>query len=205
MPRSRLAIKITVLIVVVLIIGFGASTVWTIQREGELLIEQNKVAARRLTASIVASIEGAMLQERPDVTRTVIQELKGATPVEGLSIYRRNGVEAFTDLATLDEVKKNADLPGDVMANIQKMVRAPAAQVSGPLFQQAIETLRTQESVEVREVVPLFTLLHPIHYQERCQGCHGADHRVRAVVQVASSMAPVFAEVRRHRNRQVLI
>jgi class 3 adenylate cyclase/HAMP domain-containing protein len=205
MSGSRLATKITVLIVVVLIIGFGASTVWTIQREAELLVEQNKVAARRLTASIVASIEGAMLQERPDVTRTVIQELKGATPVEGLSIYRRNGVEAFTDLATLDEVKKNADLPGDVMANIQKMVRAPAAQVSGPLFQQAIATLRTQESVDVRDGIPLFTLLHPIPNQERCQGCHGADHQVRAVVQVASSMAPVFAEVRRHRNRQILI
>src|SRR5512145_154667 len=108
MFRSRLATKITVLIVVVLIIGFGASTVWTIQREADLLVEQNKVAARRLTASIVASIEGAMLQERPDVTRTVIQELKGSSPVEGLSIYRRNGVEAFSDLATLDEVKKNA-------------------------------------------------------------------------------------------------
>ncbi|HEY7365572.1 MAG TPA: adenylate/guanylate cyclase domain-containing protein [Methylomirabilota bacterium] len=206
MARLRLATKITILIVVVLIIGFGASTVWTIQREAELLVEQNKVAARRLTASIVASIEGAMLQERPDVTRTVIQELKGSSPVEGLSIYRRNGVEAFTDLATLDEVKKNADLPGDVMANIQKMARAPAARVSGPLFQRAIDTLRPQESVDVREGgIPLFTLLHPILNQERCQGCHGTDHQVRAVVQVASSMAPVFAEVRRHRNRQILI
>ena len=49
MFRSRLATKITVLIVVVLIIGFGASTMWTIQREADLLVEQNKVAARRLT------------------------------------------------------------------------------------------------------------------------------------------------------------
>jgi class 3 adenylate cyclase/HAMP domain-containing protein len=205
MFRSRLATKITVLIVVVLIIGFGASTVWTIQREADLLVEQNKVAARRLTMSIVASIEGAMLQERPDVTRTVVQELKGSSPVEGLAIYRRNGVEAFTDLATLAEVQRNADLPREVMANIKKMARAPAADLGGPLFQRALETLKTQESLDVRDGVPLFTLLHPIPNQERCQGCHGSDHQVRAVVQVASSMAPVFAEVRRHRNRQILI
>jgi class 3 adenylate cyclase/HAMP domain-containing protein len=205
MFRSRLATKITVLIVVVLIIGFGASTVWTIQREADLLVEQNKVAARRLTMSIVASIEGAMLQERPDVTRTVVQELKGSSPVEGLAIYRRNGVEAFTDLATLAEVQRNADLPREVMANIKKMARAPAAPLGGPLFQRALETLKTQESLDVRDGVPLFTLLHPIPNQERCQGCHGSDHQVRAVVQVASSMAPVFAEVRRHRNRQILI
>jgi hypothetical protein len=63
--RSRLAFKISVLIVVVLILGFGASTILTIQRESALLLEQSKMAARRLTATLVASIEGAMLQERP--------------------------------------------------------------------------------------------------------------------------------------------
>ena len=72
MPRASLAVKISVLIVLVLIVGFGASTILTIQREAALLVEQSKLSARRLTATLVASIEGAMLQERPDVTRTVI-------------------------------------------------------------------------------------------------------------------------------------
>ena len=39
-----------------------------------------------------------MLQERPDVTPGLIQDLKTSSPVEGLTIYRRTGVEAFTDL-----------------------------------------------------------------------------------------------------------
>ena len=82
MFRSRLATKITILIVVVLIIGFGASTTWTIHREAAVLMDQNKMAARRLTAFIVASIEGAMLQERPDVTRAVIRELREASASE---------------------------------------------------------------------------------------------------------------------------
>lgn len=205
MFRSRLATKITVLIVVVLIIGLGASTVWTIQREAELVIEQSKVSARRLAASIVASIEAAMLQERPDVTRTLLEELKGASPVEGLAIYRRNGVEAFTDLATVEEVRRNADLSPEVLANIAKMRREPGRRMTGPEFARALETLRPQEAVDVRNGVPLFTLLHPVPNQERCQGCHGSDHAVRAVVRVATSMEPVFLEVRRHRNRQILI
>jgi class 3 adenylate cyclase/HAMP domain-containing protein len=205
MIRSRLAGKITVLIVVVLILGFGASTVWTIQREAGLLVEQNKMAARRLTGALVASIEGAMLQERPDVTRTVIQELRGASPVEGLTIYRRNGVEAFTDLATLREVMKNAELSKDVLSNIERMQRAPAARASGGLFERARETLKTQEAVEVENGASFFTLYQPVPNQERCQGCHGSDHQVRAVVRVATSMEPVFAELRRQRNRQILI
>jgi len=204
MIRLRLAAKITCLIVAVLIVGFGASTILTIRRESALLVEQNKIAARRLTAAVVASIESAMLNERPDVTRALIQEMRTTSPVEGLDIYRRNGVEAFTDLATLEEVGKEALAP-EVAANIQKMQRAPGRAMTGPLFTRALQTLQTQESLEQRDGITLFTLHHPIPNQEKCQGCHGSDHRVRAVVRVATSMEPVFAEVRIQRNRQILI
>src|SRR2546427_2755065 len=203
--RARLATKITVLIVAVLIIGSGASTILTIQRESKLLVEQNKLAVRRLTATLVASIEGAMLQERPDVTRTVLDELKASSPVEELTIYRRNGVEAFTDLTTMMEVNKNAGLAKDVMDNIKKMARAPGKTMAGPLFQQAIATLKPQENLIEENGVPYFVLHQPILNQNKCQGCHGSDHQVRAVVRVATSMAPVMAEVRTQRNRQALI
>jgi class 3 adenylate cyclase/HAMP domain-containing protein len=205
MLRGRLAVKISILIVAVFIIGFGASTIWTVQREAQLLVEQNKMAARRLTATLVASIEGAMLQERPDVTRTVLQELKTSTPVEGLTIFRRNGVEAFTDLTTAMEVDKNAGLAREVLDNIKKMARAPGQTASGPQFARAVESLTIQESLEMRNGATFFTLHYPIANQEKCQGCHGSDHKVRAVVRVDTSMAPVLAEVRRHRNRQFLI
>ncbi len=205
MVRGRLAVKISVLIVVVLIIGFGVSTILTVQREAQLLVEQNKVAARRLTATLVASIEGAMLQERPDVTRTVLYELKTSTPVEGLAVFRRNGVEAFSDMTTAMEVNKNAGLAKDVLDNIKRMARAPGPAASGPQFLRAVESMKTQESLEMRGDATFFTLHHPILNQEKCQGCHGSDHQVRAVVRVDTSMAPVFAEVRHHRNRQFLI
>jgi class 3 adenylate cyclase len=200
----RLAFKILLLIVAVLAIGFGASTVWTIQREKDLLVEQSKMSARRVTATLVASIEAAMLQERPDVTRMVLAELKTA-PVEQFGIYRRNGVEAFTDLATAMQVDKDAGLAPEVMANIEKMQRPAGPPMSGPAFTRALESIATQESLEERPEGTFFTLHHPIPNGEKCQGCHGEDHKVRAVVRVATSMEPVFAEVRKHRDRQLLI
>jgi class 3 adenylate cyclase/HAMP domain-containing protein len=203
--RSPLALKIGLLIVIVLIIGFGVSTILTIQREADLLIEQNKIAARRLTATLVASIEGAMLQERPDVTRTVIQELRANSPVDAFDVYRRTGMEAFTDLTTAMEVDKNAGLAPDVMSNIKKMARPPGKKADDPLFARALETMATQEALESRDGARFFTLLTPIRNQEKCQGCHGTDHQVRAVVRVANSMEPVFDEVARHRNRQLAI
>ncbi|MGH9669703.1 MAG: hypothetical protein ACRD3A_06300, partial [Terriglobales bacterium] len=60
-----LAAKITLVIVLVSIIGFGAATIWSIHHESVLVVEQSKIAARRLAAALIASIESAMLQERP--------------------------------------------------------------------------------------------------------------------------------------------
>jgi class 3 adenylate cyclase len=205
MLRSPLTQKIILVIVAVLIIGFGVSTIVTIQRESALLVEQHKSAARRLTAALIASIESAMLQERPDVTRAMIQEIRGSSPVEGLDVYRRNGVEAFSDLETLEEVERNAGLAKEVFANIQKMRRAPGTSLTGPAFARAVQSLTRHEELETRNGVPHFTLLQPIPNREKCQGCHGSDHQVRAVVRIATSMQPVFAEVRQQRNRQILI
>lgn len=203
--RARLTAKITILIILVLIIGFGVSTILTIKRESELLVEQNKVAARQLIGTLVSSIETAMLSERPDITRGIIDDLRRSKLVQGLVVYRRNGVEAFTDLATLREVSKEAELPKGVMASIEKMRREPGRTMAGPLFTRALETLQTQEALESREGASVFTLYQPIPNQERCQGCHGSDHTVRAVIQAATSMEPVMAEVRKQRNRQIMI
>ena len=203
--RVRLTARITLLIVLVLVVGFGVSTILTIQRESALLVEQNKVAARQLIGTLVSSIETAMLSERPDITRGLIDDLRRSKLVQGLVVYRRNGVEAFTDLATLREVSKEAELPQGVMASIEKMRREPGRTMAGPLFTRALETLQTQEALESRDGATVFTVYQPIANQERCQGCHGSDHKVRAVIQAATSMEPVMAEVRVQRNRQILI
>jgi class 3 adenylate cyclase/HAMP domain-containing protein len=204
-PRARLTVKITAVIALVLVVGFGIATILTIQRESALLVEQNKMAARQLIGTLVASIETAMLSERPDITRGLIEDLRGSKLVTGLVVYRRNGVEAFTDLATLREVSKEAELPKGVMASIEKMRREPGRTMAGPLFTRALETLQAQEALESREGATTFTLYQPIENRERCQGCHGTDHKVRAVIQVATSMEPVMAEVRLQRNRQIMI
>jgi len=131
--------------------------------------------------------------------------MQKTTPVEGLTVYRRDGIEAFTDTATMKQVAEEAGLPKDVMASIEKMAHPAGPPVTGPLFQRAVDTLQTQESIDKVNGQMLFTLHQPVANQERCQGCHGTDHKVRAVVRVATSMEPVLAAVREQRNRQMLV
>ena len=109
-----------------------------------------------------------MLQERPDVTRSVLQELKGSSPVESLKVYRVNGVEAFTDLATLTQVQKNAELAPEVLENIRRMQRAPGETNTSSVFREAVQTLRTQESIEEKDGQSYFVLHQPTKSANLC-------------------------------------
>src|SRR5262249_50193378 len=80
--------------------------------------------------------------------------------------------------------------------------RPPGAPMTGATFTEAVRTLETQEAIQVRDGARYFTLFQPIENQERCQGCHGTDHKVRAVMRVATSMEPVFAEVAAQEREQ---
>jgi hypothetical protein len=59
--RHNLAFKVTLLIVGILITGFGALLVLNIRQESEALVVKNQETARLLAASVMETIEIGML------------------------------------------------------------------------------------------------------------------------------------------------
>ena len=101
--QRRLRVKVIALIAAILIVGFGLLVIVNIRREAQVLVGTNQETARLLSASIVGSIQSGMLEARPDVIRRLVGNLKSELKdVRRLDVYRRNGVEAFSDLETLD-------------------------------------------------------------------------------------------------------
>ena len=129
----RLSVKITVLIVMVLIVGFGASTIWTIRHEAELLVEQNKMAARPHQVHRGQHRRGhaAGAARRHPVGHPGAQGGIARGGVGDLPAQRSGGLHRPGHARRSEG---NADLAPAVMANIRKMQRAPAATLSGPLF-----------------------------------------------------------------------
>jgi signal transduction histidine kinase len=203
--RRRLQAKVLSLIVVILIVGFGVLGVWNIRMQSAALLEQSKEAARGLADAIVTSIESSMLEGRPDIVRVLSQHLHTVKEVEQITIFRTNGVEAFADLATLEQVQRDASLEPEVVAKIRRLEARPTRTMSHPLFQQAVERVETQEFFETVDGVPVFTLLRPLQNEPPCQKCHGRDHRVRGVASISTSMAQTTAALRRTRNQQGLV
>ena len=178
--RHHLRFKVAALIVAILIVGFGVLVILNIRRESETLIAAHREAARLLGSSILTSIENGMLEGRPDSTRMLVQELKTELKdLRQLGVYRRNGVEAFTDLATVNEVNQNAGLEPALIERISKMQRAPGERFSHPLFERAVQTIQPQEMEETVNGSMVLTLFRPLRNLEKCQDCHGKDHQVR--------------------------
>jgi signal transduction histidine kinase len=203
--RRHLQAKVLSCIVVILIVGFGVLGGWNIRIQSSVLLEQRKEAARGLADAIVKSIESSMLEGRPDIVRVLSRRLHTVKEVEDITIFRTNGVEAFADLATLEQVQRDASLEPEIVDKIRRLEARPTVTMSHPLFQQAVERVETQELFETVNGVPVFTLLRPLQNEPRCQKCHGRDHEVRGVVSIATSMAQTTAALRRSRHQQALV
>src|SRR2546427_10479876 len=206
MFRRRLRLKVISLILAILVLGFGALVILNIKREAEVLVADNLTTARLLAVSIKSSIDNGMLEARPDIIRRLVQELKTELKdVRHLEVYRRNGVEAFSDLETLDEVHTTMGLDPSLYESISKMRREPGARMNGPLFTRAVETVEPQERYEEVDGGRLLTLLQPLRNRKECQECHGDDHKVRGVVRVSLGLEKLDAALHAARNRQIVV
>jgi class 3 adenylate cyclase len=206
MLRHKLAFKVALLIVGILIAGFGALLILNIRQESEALVVKHQQTAGVLAASVTEAIEIGMLQVRPDIVRRLMQQLKtDLKDVRRIGVYRRNGVEAFADLETLHAVNSRVALDPELVRSIAAMSRAPGPPVDDALFHRAVDTILPQLTYETVDGARVLTLFQPLRNLTECQRCHGGDHEVRGVLRISLGLNDLEAEVRAARNRQILI
>jgi class 3 adenylate cyclase/HAMP domain-containing protein len=202
--RQHLRGKVIALTLAILFLGFGILVILNIRRGAQMLVASNQETARLLAATIQRSIENGMLQGRPDIIRRLVQDLKTELKdVRVIDVYRRNGVEAFSDLQTLEQVAKTDVLDLEVIEAIRKMKREPGKTISDPLFARAVETLSPQEIYEDVGGARQLTLFRPLENRKPCQECHGSDHTVRGVVRISLGLDRLEADLRDARNREI--
>jgi len=147
--RQSLSMKIALLIAIILIAGFGVLLILNIRQETRDRIEKNRETARMLAASISASVQNGMIDGRPDIIRRLVNDLKSELKdVRHLEIYRRNGVEAFSDLETVKELEMTGYIDSNLVERISKMSRQPGARITQPYFTRAVQTAEPQEIYE---------------------------------------------------------
>ena len=206
MFNHNLRLKVISLTLAILILGFGSLVILNIRHAAEALVTGNRETARLLTAAITKSIENGMLEGHPDIILRLVQELKKELKdVRVIDVYRRNGVEAFSDLKTVEEIDAGGMLGAALVERLTKMHREPGKTISDPLFTRAVETLASQETYQTTSAGRALTFFRPLENRKECQDCHGEDHKVRGVVLVSLALDRLDAELAAARNREIVV
>lgn len=206
MFHQNLRLKVISLTLAILILGFGSLVILNIRRAADALVAGNRETARLLTASITKSIENGMLEGHPDIILRLVQGLKTELKdVRGIDVYRRNGVEAFSDLKTVEEIDSSGVLGAALVERLTKMHRERGKTISDPLFARAVETLAPQETYETTNAGRALTFFRPLENRKECEECHGDDHKVRGVVRVSLGLDRLDAELAAARNREIVV
>lgn len=166
--RNRLETKILVLIIVVLIIGFGSYVIVSINSQSDALIEQNRERTMLFSQTIMVGIRNVMLSGKGSYARTFVNDARDSLKSGFLKVYDREANEVFQE-----EGKGIIRSTGD--PNVKKVLETKSD----------LMTVGSSESGS-----PLFTRLEPLLNEKECQQCHGANHAVRGVTWV--SLKPEF-------------
>jgi hypothetical protein len=188
MFRSRLALKSPCCIVAVLIVGFGISTVrhhpagvggpGGAEQAGRPAPHPDPGGEHRGPRCCRSGRTSRVASSR-STARAAGQTVGDATRSSPLMIYRRNGGEAFTDMAT--RPRRSCGPPASRTKSCKTSRRwsaRPAAPCPAPSSPGRSRRRRPRNRWKRESGLSHFTLHYPILNQEKCQGCHGSDHKV---------------------------
>ena len=214
--RANLQAKILLLVLLLLGVGFGSTTIISIETERQLLMDQIEDRASILASTIHKSIRNSMLEGRPDIARSLLNELKRQKGVKSLKVYRVDGTEAFIDMKTLDKIKDFGIplLEESVVKSIEDKAKRSKDQMESlkddPHFQKAVATgknIRWMHDIHEKDgtSVRALTFLKPLENEDDCQLCHGAQSKIRGIVRVSTDIGELDSKTADLRNRQILI
>ncbi len=161
--KNRLEIKILLLIIVVLIVGFGSYVIVSINSQSNMLIEQNRQKSMLFGQTIMVGIRNVMLSGKASYARTFVNDARDSLTSGMLSIYDREANEVFQE-----EGKGLVKGTGD------------------PDVRRVIESRLEIEGMMSSDTGGrVFTRLEPLINEKECQQCHGTNHSVRGVTWVS--------------------
>lgn len=159
--KNRLELKILLLIILVLIVGFGTYVVISINRESEALLEQQREKARLFSETVMVGIRNVMLSGKAPFAAELVNDARENLKFGTLRVYDNTAKEVFPDEGR--GIVRNA---GD--DNVRRAL------------EQQMEVMFVRHDTSGQEIVRIEPLLN----ERECQQCHAANHTVRGVTRL---------------------
>lgn len=211
MFRQGLKAKILNLAIGLSLIGLGVLIYTVIKEEEKNLLRERRNASELMARPILETIYKDMLEERADMPRFLIEDLKTIEGVDRVQIIRSNGVEeAFQDKKTLEAVEKEfGEIKEEWLVEHPDKTNNVAEGIQNPEFKRALMLFNEgrKEAVDYIEEVgdrSLFTYLVPIEARPKCASCHAHEEAARGVLMISTSLEEMYSLLGTSRNRWLL-
>jgi adenylate cyclase len=178
--------KINTIIVLGLIIGIGSITFYFARSLFSTIDMSTESNFNQQTDMLYTAIENFMLAGEAPIAVSFFEDLQERSEDFTISLYRRSGIEAFSDNSTIREVNENLDMR---MFDLRGKDDEDPMTRGGEMFEAALgpppmtEFFRTEEGEK-----SFFRAYEPLLNLPKCTGCHGSDHTVRGVIDIASDV-----------------
>ncbi|OGP23424.1 MAG: hypothetical protein A2X99_07770 [Deltaproteobacteria bacterium GWB2_55_19] len=212
MLKRSLHSRILVLIVGLISVGVIISIYWELKNRERELLEEKLRASRVMAQPILSAIYEDMIEERADMARHLINSLSKGEGIDSLYIVRSNGVEeAFKDLKTIEEVKKEfGEVRPEWLTDHQNVKENVAKGVYTQEFRRALESFRGDWKRGAINYIdktdadnPIFTYLQPIEKKSKCNTCH-ATEGARGILVIRTSLADMYGILAKGRNEWII-
>jgi diguanylate cyclase (GGDEF)-like protein len=197
-------LSVTIMLAVGIATACGLGALWLLYdiEQDAAVIAQNERTMHKLTDSVARGLESVMIFGSADAVDRYAERLKTVKGIADLRVLRVDGTEAFQDNKTVAAV--NARLGSKAFQARERERSVPVYPASSPHLARALERKRSISYYDTDEAgARVMTVLHPLHNDVACQGCHGADDAVRGILKVTMSLASVDHAIKGTRLKTV--
>ena len=191
---SRIGLKIAATVAIAVCVGLTASVLFYSKQQESSILRQNALTTSKLTNSITEVLQAIMLTGNGDLARALADHLKHLRGVDDLRIVRTDGLEAFRDNKTIENVNKRRGDEEFIPRDEVEVIRAlPVGH--GPLTQ----AVSSQKTVTYYETAAsgerVLTFLAPMLAKKDCAECHGKKEAVRGLIKITTSLRDAQADI----------
>lgn len=184
--------------------GLIATAAFYTAHQERSVLAQNERTMRKLTESVIQGLQSVMLAGSADIAQSYADRLKRVPEIDDFRVMRINGLEAFRDNKTIEEVNERRG--EELFLTREQEQEIPILQTDDPDLKRALE------SREILSVYgknsrgePTLTFLSPILNQEPCHKCHGSAKPVRGVLKLTTSLAQVERDILEARQESLAV
>jgi adenylate cyclase len=187
--------KINVIILISLIAGIGGVTFYFARSLFNTIESSTRNNLNQQTEILYTAIENFMLPGNAPIAVNFFNDIQGRNPEYVIRLYRSNGVEAFSDNYTIEDVNTRL---GNMIFIPRQTEKSEPDIVFNQQFNEAVapppsstfDRIELEGDIFIRSYEPLLNL-------PKCTNCHGSTHTVRGVIDIRSNVTESVMQQRR--------